>query len=280
MAKKSLELTGDFVSLCVDQKKNLFLDGFWRHDEKRQPVLLLFVHGMYSNFYHSQLKKALMSRCVKAGFDLFSFNNRGAENDVKYERFEDCLKDIDTALGFGRKKGYKKFILLGHSTGCQKITFYQARRKDRQIVGIGLLAPGDDYAIMRRAAGASFTYWVNKAKKLVAEGEGDTLLPATCSGFSAKRYLSVADPSRTESKVFNYEGRLYHFQQVRCAVLLLFGDAEQYACLPVKEMHEILRDKAKTSDFEEHIIPGADHSFHGCEQVTARRVLAWASRIS
>jgi len=235
------------------------------------------VHGMHSNFYRSHLKKELMAQCVGAGCDLLSFNNSGAEAQVVDERFEDCLGDLDAALAFGRARGYRRFILMGHSTGCQKITWYQARRQAPDVSGLALLAPGDDYAIARRDAGRSFNRWVKRAHQLVAEGRGDTLMPPQCLGFTARRYLSVADPSKTESKIFNYEGRLTHFRRVVCPVLLLFGSAEEYSCLPVESMHAILRKASRSICFEDHIIPGADHGFHGCEAETTRCILAWTN---
>lgn len=256
--------------------KTVWLDGFWRTGPRPAKTLLIFVHGMHSNFYRSRLKKELMSRCVRAGYDLFSFNNSGAEAQVLDERFEHCLSDIDAALSFGRARGYRRFILIGHSTGCQKITWYQARRADPQVIGLVLLAPGDDYAIARRDAGRSFARFVKRAQQLDADGKGDTPMPPLCMGFTARRYLSIADPTRTEAKIFNYEGALSHFRRVTCPILLLFGSAEEYACLPVETMHSILRRVTHSVHFEDHIIPGADHGFHGAEGPAVRRILKWA----
>lgn len=274
---KKLELEGTLVSLMLTEKRNkeIRLDGFWRHGPKRADTLLIFVHGMYSNFYSSMLKKELFRQCLKAGCDCFSFNNRGAEERVRYEKFEDCLRDLDAVLRWGQSKGYRRFILLGHSTGCQKITFYQARRQDTRVKGIVLLAPGDDYAIARRDAGASFKRRVKTARALVAAGRGDELMPSDCMCFSARRYLSIADPNNNEAKVFDYAGGLYHFRRLKCPVLLLFGAEEQYACLPVETMHDILREAAKTDDFTDIIISGGDHSFHGVERLVVGQLLKW-----
>ncbi|MDD2235682.1 MAG: alpha/beta fold hydrolase [Kiritimatiellae bacterium] len=281
MKEESRMWPGHLVSIPIAKAgKTVWLDGFLRTGAQRAKTLLIFVHGMHSNFYRSHLKKELLSRCVRAGYDLFSFNNRGAEAQVVDERFEDCLGDLDAALAFGRARGYRRFILIGHSTGCQKITWYQARRRDPGVNGLVLLAPGDDYAIAQRDAGRSFNRWVKRAHHLVEEGRGDTLMPPQCLGFSARRYLSVADPARTEAKIFNYEGQLTHFSRVTCPILLLFGSAEEYSCLPVETMHAILRKASRSIRFEDHIIPGADHGFHGCEAETTRRILTWSDSLN
>jgi len=274
MAGKKLELAGTMVALPV-KNEEIVLDGFWRHEAKLNKTLMIFLHGMHSNFYRSKLKKMLMSRCVEEGCDLLTFNNRGCESGVAYERFKDCLADIDTMLAFGKSKGYRQFILIGHSTGCQKITYYQAVRQDKRIVALINLAPGDDYAIWRREAGSKANYWLKKAHQLVRDRKGDTLLPSICLGFSARRFLSVADPAQLESKIFNYAGSLTHFRKVRCPVLVLFGSEEQYACIPVEEMGAILEKKSRSVRYTYHTITGADHSFHEKEAQTSRVVFRW-----
>jgi pimeloyl-ACP methyl ester carboxylesterase len=270
---------GALVSLAVGpQGHPRWLDGFWCHKQTCQRTLLIFVHGMYSNFYRSQLKKAFFQNASAYGCDVLSFNTRGAELEVVNERFEDCLEDIQAAIDFGRRNGYRRFILAGHSTGCQKIVFFQARRQCRDVKGLILLAPGDDYAIARREAGNRFAHLVQTARARVEAGRGDEVMrPKACLGFTARRYLSIADPARSEAKVFNYDGRLYHFRHVRAPMLLLFGSEEQYACLPVPEMHARLRAAHRSARFNDFIVPGADHSFHGVEAETARYALEWVA---
>ena len=274
-------IAGDLVSLPIHaRREEMWLDGFWAHGPTRRKTLLIFLHGMHSNFYRSRLKKTFLQQSRAYGCDMFTFNNRGAEQQVAHERFEDCLEDIEAALTFGRRQGYRRFVLAGHSTGCQKIVYYQARRQNPAVKGLVLLAPGDDYAIARREAGARFERYVEKARRYVRDGDGDTLMqPRACLGFSARRYLSIADPTRTESKVFNYDGRLHHFRQVRTPTLLLFGSEEEFACLPVPVMHDRLRAATRSVRFDDIIVPGADHGFHGQEEHTATTALKWMQSV-
>jgi len=274
MKSGNIRFDGTLVGLQVAGLEK-WLDGFWCHGEEKSNVLMIVVHGMGGNFYGSRLKKELMSRCTQENIDVFTFNNRGAGWGVQNERFSDCLADIDAAVKFARKEGYRKIVLLGHSTGCQKITFYQARRQLRIVKALVQLAPGDDYAIVRRDLGMSFNRWVKKAEALVQEGAGETLLPPHRTGFGARRFLSVADPSNTESKIFNYEGPLYHFRKIRTPMLVIFGSAEEFACIPVPEMGRILSEKTNAEDFEFVSIPGADHGFHGKELQTVKYIVKW-----
>ena len=251
------------------------LDAFWIPGRRAHKTLLVIVHGMGGNFYRSELKKEWLRVCGRYGFDALTFNNRGSDRDVAYERFGDCVADIDAALAAGRRLGYRRFVLLGHSTGCQKITLYQARRQNPAVRALVLAAPADDLAISRRDLGPRYAYWIQHARKLVKQGKGKTLLPMLYERFSAKRFLSIADPRRTEAQIFDYHGKLRHFRSIRCPVLAFLGTREEYACLPVAQMGAILQRNTRSENFHFFIAPGGDHGFHGHTRATAGRALRW-----
>jgi pimeloyl-ACP methyl ester carboxylesterase len=221
------------------------LDAFWIPGQRRHDTLIVIVHGMGGNFYRSSLKKEWLRRCGCYGFDALTFNNRGSDRAVAFEKFSDCVVDIDAALATGRRLGYRRFVLLGHSTGCQKITFYQARRQNPAVRALVLAAPADDLAICRRDLGARYRYWLHRARRLVQAGRGDTLLPMLYEKFSAHRFLGIADPRSLEAQLFNYDGALRHFRSIRCPVLAFFGTREEFACRPVAEMGEALRQRTR-----------------------------------
>ncbi|MCZ7591699.1 MAG: alpha/beta hydrolase [Kiritimatiellae bacterium] len=119
MTKQLHRIPGVLVELSARGQKRP-LDGLLTQGAKQSDTLLLFVHGMGGNFYRSELRKQMLLQGPCAGIDVLSFNNRGHEDNVADEVFVDCRHDIDAAIEFGRKQGYRRFILLGHSTGCQK----------------------------------------------------------------------------------------------------------------------------------------------------------------
>ena len=252
------------------------LDGFWTTGRRRSRTLLLVVHGMGGNFYRSVSKKALLTLAPPAGFDVLSFNNRGYERAVVDEVFTDCRHDLEAALQFGRDRGYRQFVLLGHSTGCQKITYYQARRRHPQVAALVLTAIGDDYAIARRDLGRRYPAQLARARALVHAGKGETLLTAKgCLGFSARRFLSVADPRQAEAEIFHLAGRLRTFRKITCPTLAVLPEKEEFACLPVPEMSARLRAAARARPFDTVVIPDADHGFKGREVETTGVILDW-----
>lgn len=257
-------------------RKMRMLDGFFRPAARKNAPMLIYVHGMGSNFYRSALKKAFMEAAPALGLGFLSFNNRGAERGTENERFHTCLHDLDAATAFARRQGYRKLVLVGHSTGCQKIAYWQARRRHTAVAGLVLLAPADDYAVTRRDLGRRFEKKVAWAHKMVACGRGDAPVTGLYERFTAQRFLSLADLHATEANVFRYAGALTHFRRVKCPVLAVFGEQEEFAAIPPQEMLAILRRKTKSRDFDDWLLPGANHSFKGCEAELALAVCRWA----
>ena len=261
-------------------RKPRMLDGFYRPAPKQNAPLLAFVHGMGSNFYRSALTKAFLEAAPALGLGVLAFNNRGAERGTEDEKFLACLPDLDAAAEFARRRGHRKLIFVGHSTGCQKIAFWQAKRRNPAVAGLVLLAPADDYATTRRDFGKRFEQKVAWAKKMVAAGKGAAQVAGLYERFTAARFLSLADLKHPEANVFRYAGALAQFRRIHCPMLAVFGEQEEFAAIPPAEMLAILRKKTNSREFDDWLIPGADHGFHGCEAELALSVCQWAREIA
>lgn len=279
-AKTDWSVEGALVAIPAAAGRQIrMLDGFLRPAPKKNAPLLVFVHGMGSNFYRSRLKKAFLEAAPEMGLGILSFNNRGAERGTEDEKFQTCLLDLDAAAEFARRQGYRKMVFAGHSTGCQKIAYWQARRRHPAVAGLVLLGPADDYAVMRRDLGRRFEQKVAWAKKMVSAGKGGTPVTGLYERFTAERFLSLADSRATEANVFRYEGALTQFRRVTCPLLAVFGEEEEFAAIPPAEMLAILRRKTKSRDFDDWLIPGANHGFKECEAELALAVCEWAREI-
>ena len=274
-------LEGSLVAFpAAGGRPGRMLDGFYRPAPQKNAPLLAFVHGMGSNFYRSRLKKAFLEAAPALGFGILAFNNRGAERGTENEKFTTCLRDLDAAAEFARRRGHRKLVFVGHSTGCQKIVFWQAKRRHLAVAGLVLLAPADDYAATKRDLGARFDKRVAWAKKMVAQGKVDAPVTGLYERFAAARFLSLVDVKRAEANVFRYAGALTQFRRVKCPVLAVFGSEEEFAAIPPADMLAILRRKTRSRDFDDWLIPGADHGFHGCEAELALSVCQWAREIA
>ena len=274
-------MEGSLVAFpAAGERKGRMLDGFYRPAGQKRAPLMVFVHGMGSNFYRSSLKKAFLDAAPPMGLGILSFNNRGAERGTEDEKFRTCLGDLDAAMDFARRHGHRKVVLVGHSTGCQKIVYGQAVRRYPAVAGLALLAPADDYAVLKRDLGPRWEAKVAWARKQVAAGKGHVLVSGLYERFTAGRFLSLSDSRAVEANVFRYGGALTQFRRVKCPVLAVFGEEEEFAAIPPAEMLGILRRRTRSTDYDEMLIPGTGHSFKECEMELALAVCRWAEEIA
>ncbi len=277
--------------LAFRAKDNVNLEGFLfgSADSRR---CIVYVHGMTGNFYkHMELQFGIARKAGEAGFSLFSMNTRGHDivssmnvsgrkkdrlvAGTDLERFEDSWMDIDGAIRMLARMGFREFVLAGHSTGCQKVVYYQRKRMHRNVIGMLLLAPADDYAVEKRDLGRDFDKTVRLARRLVKEGKGDEPSREVPSHLSPRRFLSRVDRKNVEARIFNYGGRMVEFASVRVPVCAAFGLDEEYACMPVLEYLKILRRKTGAESFVGVVVDGTGHSFRNREQEIAEFSLRW-----
>jgi pimeloyl-ACP methyl ester carboxylesterase len=289
MVKIPHTMQGKLVTFIATDK--LILNGFLV-EGKRAKRCIIYVHGMTGNFYHGLLAKTLAEKALRHGYSSFLINTRGhdalssgrfmsgARKRVRIgtlvEKFEDCIKDIDGAIKFLKSKGYKEFILAGHSTGCQKILYYQYLRKRRDVRALLLLAPDDDYNLNRKELGRRWGALVKEAKSLSRAKRGmaynifNPRFP-----FAPARFLSVADPKRIEARLFNYDGKLAEFSRVKTPMYVVFGTKDEGAVKPVEEYVSILWERTSSRNYGSLIIKNARHSFSEYESVVADSAMKW-----
>ena len=171
--------------------------------------------------------------------------------------------------------------MVGHSTGCQKITYYQYKRNNRKVKSLVLLAPGDDYNVERHMLGRRFDEAIRDARKLYKK-DRSALMPKRYvkRSFSVGRFLSFSDLRFVEARLFNYEsGRLAEFGRIRQPILAVFGSNDEHALKPVREYMRILERDTNSKRFDYAMIRNADHGFSGKEEKTARVVVDWLKEL-
>ncbi|MBI4144432.1 alpha/beta fold hydrolase [Candidatus Woesearchaeota archaeon] len=266
----------------------ILLHGFLEKPKKRTNTCIIYIHGMGGNFYKHALVKKISKTAVSRNFAFFSMNTRGHDalaksHSVKggkknigtnLEVFEHCIRDIKGAINALKKLGFSSFILAGHSTGCQKVTYYQYKTKDRRVKALVLLAPADDFNIQKKSSAKKFSKVVKLAEALVKKRKPEVVLDVF-DGFSAQRFLSIASPKRVESRLFNYDSKLKEFSSITVPVYACFGSKEEYATKPVKTLLSILARKTNSVFFTPVVVKNANHGFNHHEEELARSVLKW-----
>lgn len=259
--------------------KRFQLDGLWFFVSKSKQAII-FIHGLGGTMFWP----SLVYKLVDNKTSVLTFNNRGHDKisslrqiDKKgkatkilagatHEVFTDCIDDIQGAVNFCKKQGFKKIILVGHSTGCQKAVFYLAKTKNqKQIAKVVLLCPISDYADAITFNKKAVKKAEILARQLVNTGKKHQLLPQNIwpQLYDAQRFLSLFTPDSKE-EIFCYatpSRRPTALLKVIVPILLVFAEKDEYLDRPLSEIVKWFEEKLANKNITIKIIKGAQHSF-------------------
>ena len=268
--------------------KGVCLRGLW-FGRKKAARTIIFVHGMMSSAF-SML--AFVDELVNSNTSVLSFNNRGVETiadlecftnrrkrsgwitaGTAHETFEECVDDIQGAIGIALKHGGKNIYLMGHSTGCQK-SIYFSHLAASNISGIILLAPISDFAAETKRQGIRAMDRARRiARRLVRNGRPNQLLPPGTwyEILDAQRFLSLYDPDGLE-EIFCYSQPNKSpkiLQSISIPILVLIPAKDEYLDRPAKRLANWF-EKAIKSPHRTEVVPNAPHDFQGKERSAVR----------
>lgn len=259
---------------------------------------ILYVHGLTSTFYGSvRMLEALAQACEKRGMGFAAFNNRGHDmivsirkvdkNNPKgythtnggagYEIFEDSIFDIDAGIQFLRDQGYGEIVLIGHSTGANKVCFWAATQKNEIVVGVVLASPLSD-RLDTEIDKKKLKKDISFMKNLVKKGKGNELvLGYHYFPMTPKRFLSIFEPNSMED-MFDYgdeKPKLAYFSRIKKPLLVILGSRDEYLDRPVENVFEVFKRFTHSRRFQCVIIPSALHSFNGKEKEVVQTIIDW-----
>lgn len=287
---------------AIRTKDGIGLEGLVVPPKKKGKLALIWLHGLTSRFSSGQeLIRELSSLTQKNAIAYFKFNTRGHDIVSRgpkkkfiggaFEKFEECIRDIDAMIRFAKKLGYKKIILAGHSTGANKTLYYQYKKKNPAVKGIILAGAISDMSAWMTGNTKKMSRAIKIAKRAKAK---DTLLPKKYGIYSAGRYLSLFEAGHAED-VFPYHNPRASWKElksVRVPVAVIIGSKDQHLDRPAKNLIEIFRKNAQSThqsfakqnlggqakSFSGIMIKGANHGFQKHEQELAREIMKWIKR--
>lgn len=256
---------------------------------------ILWIHALGNAFYHGIARhEAFIACCREKELAYAAFNNRGhdlltsskiMENGKltgkrraigsSVEHFDECVADIDAAIGFLISKGYKKIVLAGYSSGANKACYYEAKTKDPRVSGVVLISPLNDRLGMQQVPG--FGEMLSNMKAQRERGNGDALdSMAVPFPMTPNRFLSLCETGSAED-VFDYDNPegLTQFSSITTPVLVILAGADEHADRPAEEIRNAFDRKAGSERYRSVIVEGADHGFTGKEQDLARLTTDW-----
>ena len=228
-------------------------------------LALVFVHGVAMNFYLPPL--FLFGQELAArGYHCFVINTRGHDwicragnltrfGGSAYENLDDCLADLDGALAFLAGRGYRRFVLVGHSLGAIKSIIYQGTRRRSDMAGIVSCSAPKQFYSERIARQPKFRELIEQAESMVRDGRGDDLMSvavgATPGIFSARTHLDkYGKDDRNDCRPYA--------KSLGCPLLAIVGGAEpklfhEYA-------QEIVANAGVDASYEQ--VDGGNHFYN------------------
>lgn len=272
---------------------------------KQTTKAAIYLHGFGgSSFYLHDL--TLEEELNKKNIALLRFNNRGAELikrltvekenkeessyfGAAYEKIKECVEDIDAAVSFLEQKGYSEFILIGNSTGANKICVYNYYKPQNKINRYILIAGGDDTGHYYASLGRDkFDKLLKKAGEKITNGKGGELVSKLLPGeiISWQVFFDICNPDG-DYNIFpfyeminniklSHKPLFRHFQSIKKPSLIVYGELDEYAYGDANRIVNIL--KKYQPEFTYQIIPSADHRFQEKKKELSDVITNWLSQ--
>lgn len=279
---------------------NLRLDGLLFEPDKKSSTGVLHIHGMAGNFYENIFLDSMAEEYTKAGYAFLTVNTSGhdfiadlavvGEKEQHkragqiFEKFEDCVSDIDAWLKFFKSKGYDKLILQGHSLGAVKIVYYFYKKPESGLSALIIASPPDMLGLARvEAEKKNFERDFAEAKKLVAEDRGKVFLSNIIWNWyyiSAETYLNiVADGAETDVFPILRAGDFKELESIKIPILAFYGGTDDAAVFSPKKDLEIIEKHLKNKKSKTLLVGTAPHSYFKHEKQVALAVVDWLKEI-
>ena len=181
------------------------------------PPLFNFGQGLAQRGYHSFVINTRGHDWIARAGNLQKFGGSAYENLV------DCVADLDAAIGFLTLRGYKRFILIGHSLGAIKSIIYQGTQRRSDIASIVSCSAPKQFYSERVERQPKFRELIATAEQMVADGKSEELMTVPVGVnpglFTARTHLD---------KYGKDDGNdcRPHAKNLGCPILAIAGGAE------------------------------------------------------
>ena len=258
--------------------------------------IILSIHGMTSNCF--KRRNSLIADKVKEKLDYYTFNTRGSEivkNIIKKKdgkiikefggtAFEDVLEgeyDIYGAIDKLIEMGYTSIYLQGHSLGCTKIVYTYNKMLEnndsrlKYIKGIILLSLVDIPSAIKYFLGDKYDYYINMALEKEKENKQLEIMPSDSfiHPMSVKSFLRYALYNKEIDFInLGKDPNLEILNKIKIPLFMRWGNINELILEDAKTYSEKVNNAIKNPNKDIGYIDGADHSYHGREDVLASQI--------
>lgn len=267
--------------------------GVFAAPKKRASTGIIWIHGLTGAFWHSVNRTNVLAEAfIQNGYAFGFFNNRGhdyvdeevAKNGKPFfigggfEKFTDCVQDIDAMITYMRRRGCKKVILIGHSTGANKVAYYSTRKKNPAVKGIILLSGLSDVLPLTKKRKKDLQQVTALAKK-----NPTAVLPYEKFGvfMNAQRYVSLRTPGSVED-VFPHHGYAASWAtlaKLKTPAMVIIGSKDQHLNVSAKKYIHLVTSHMISATVTAKIIAGANHGYKGKEKELAKSIITFVQKL-
>jgi hypothetical protein len=230
---------------------------------------VVLIHGMTGSFV-GELESALPPLLTAAGLPVLVANNRGnGLLGAANETVAGVLPDVAAALGAMQVRGFERIVLLGHSKGGIKVSYYLTQTGDPRVVALGLLSPAASFHVLPTWLAAQFgkkdpQRWLKKVFKQAAKGNGGHIYVDEAWPY----LISAGTLSDHAAACLDDVGE--HVTQLALPILAVCGSLELDWCTVVANLLSNAPGHVRAA-----VIGGADHVYTSKEQDLADLLTDW-----
>lgn len=261
-------------------------------ESAQKDICVIFIHGMCQTIIDNYFATVWGNILNENDIGFLYAHNRGhsIENDIMmkdgsykrygcmYEIFEDAIYDIDLAINKAIEFGYKRFILIGHSYGCNKLIYYYYK-KEPDILGL-ILASAPDMMGLQLYRQGDYKELIKEAEENIDNGYPTKLLSNLVEDYmymSCQTYYNWFNENSNLDNlpVMGNSENWEQFGSIKVPILTFSGtkETENYMHL------DLLKEKAvNCRNFEYKYITNADHFYNGKENEIGNIILDWIKR--
>ena len=272
-----------------------------REYRKKEEILgipiLMQIHGLLGHFLARGTPRLLPHALLEQGFNSLSINTRLASAGQITGKgiFDDTPKDIDVAVEFLTKAGFRNIFILGYSLGAAMLVHWAAHRQPRNVRGLileGAAFSGPDSKKRRFASyGSRPAYEEIFEKALAVLGDdpynsphdevfvvyratGPTLEPLHSEIYTYKTWWFMSGPEAHSAMIYK------HIGQIKVPILLIRGEHDPLTEPWEPEALANLAREAGNTAVRVRQIPGAHHDCMENSEAMLKEIIAMLSQYS
>lgn len=158
--------------------EGIIYKGLLSRPQDKTNKIIIHIHGMGGSILYHNFYPYMHNAYPKKGYAFLAGEQRGSEiakafdkNGESvvlgnaYEKFEDCMQDIQAWVNFAVQQGYEEIWLQAHSLGPSKAAYYLHQKNSGNISGTIWLSPADMFGLVH------FPEMVDKHQNLIQEAK-------------------------------------------------------------------------------------------------------------